>query len=76
MAASSGVMSQNLANGSGTPNPLRDNHILIQEDQMTLQSTGSLFKSPRMRVEEEFKVPKSVRTQSFREEGVAHDMNK
>ena len=41
-----------------------------QEDSLTVKSNGSMFLSPRMKVEEEFKIPKSTRTYSFKDEGV------
>lgn len=44
--------------------------IHIQEDSLTVKSNGSMFLSPRMKVEEEFKIPKSTRTYSFKDEGV------
>jgi hypothetical protein len=73
MRIQSGVPAPAMASGlSPTQNVEggQKDYIHIQDDGMTVQSSGSLFVSPRMKVEEEFKISKSNRTQSFKEEAV------
>ena len=52
----------------------KEQHVI--EDMSAGVSGSSMFISPRMKVEEEFKVPKSVRTQSFREEPPNNNLSK